>query len=178
MIAGFVEKIDGRVENIALFINRDGQVKARYIKNYPYSHAGEDKYYSSGDQQVVFDLGGSRASLFICYDLRFPELFRKVAKKVEIIFVIANWPVARQEQWEILLKARAIENQCFIVGVNRIGRDGNDLEYGGRSHVYGPSGEDISRGDQHQEYIVSPVDPAQVDKLRRELPFLRDMKND
>ncbi len=177
LIAGFVEKNDDRIENIALFVHRDGQVKARYIKNYPFSHAGEDKYYSSGDQQVVFDLEDSRASMFICYDLRFPELFRIVAKQVEIIFVIANWPVTRQEHWEVLLKARAIENQCFVVGVNRIGRDGNDLEYGGGSHVFDPSGKDLSRGDEDQEYIVTQIDVSQVGRLRRDLPFLRDMKD-
>ena len=177
LIAGFVEKIEDENENIAVFINRNGQIKSRYVKNYPYSCAGEDKVYASGDQQVIFEFENHPASIFICYDLRFPELFRKVAKQVEVIFVIASWPKARQEHWEVLLKARAIENQCFVVGVNRIGRDGNDLEYGGGSHVYSPSGEALSRGDKNQEYIVTEIDFYEVEKTRKMLPFLDDIKD-
>jgi len=175
LIAGFVEKTDDKNENTALFINREGQIKTRYVKNYPYSCAGEDKVYSSGDQQVIFELENHPASIFICYDLRFPELFRKVAKKIEIIFVIASWPKARQMHWEVLLKARAIENQCFVVGINRIGKDGNNLEYGGGSHVYSPSGEDLSRGDENQEYIVTEIDLNETKKIRQQLPFLQDI---
>lgn len=176
IIAGFAEKTDDGAENIAVFIDRQGNRNARYIKNYPYSYAGEDKLYLSGDQQVVFGFEDSKASLFICYDLRFPELFRKVAKEVDIVFVIANWPVTRQEHWETLLKARAIENQCFMVGVNRIGSDGNGLKYGGGSHVYGPSGEDLSRGGKHQEYIITQIDLAQAKRTRSDFPFLKDIK--
>jgi len=178
LIAGLVEKADGKNENVGLFINREGRIKSRYIKNYPYSCAGEDKVYSSGDEQVIFDLENHLGSLFICYDLRFPELFRKVARQVEIIFVIASWPKPRQMHWETLLKARAIENQCFVVGVNRVGRDGNDLEYGGGSHVYSPSGEDLSRGSEDQEYIVTEIDFSEVKKTRKALPFLNDIKDE
>ena len=177
LIAGFVEKLDEKPENIAVFIDRNGHLKARYIKNYPYSYVDEDKFYTTGEQQVLFDLDDSQASMFICYDLRFPELFRKVAKEVSIIFIIANWPVTRHEHWETLLKARAIENQCFVVGVNRIGKDGNGLEYEGGSHVYDPAGKDLSRGGKDQEYIVTNIQPLHVNKLRHELPFLDDIKS-
>lgn len=176
LIAGFSEKTNDHAENIAVFIDRKGKMNARYIKNYPYSYVKENKYYSCGDQQVVFDLEDSKASMFICYDLRFPELFRKVAKDVEIIFVIANWPVTRQVHWEVLLRARAIENQCFVVGVNRIGSDGNGLKYDGGSHVFGPSGEDLSRGEEHQEYIITQIDITQVKRIRSDFPFLKDIK--
>jgi len=176
LIAGFVEKSDFGNENIAIYINREGQKKSRYIKNHPYSYAGENKVYSSGEAQAIYDLDGCPATTFICYDLRFPELFRKVAQQVKIIFVIASWPVVRQKHWEILLQARAIENQCFVVGVNRIGTDGNGLEYGGGSHVYSPLGEPLSRGGDKQEYIVTEIDLTDVDKLRKSLPFLNDMK--
>jgi len=177
LIAGFAEKNADRNENIALFIDRKGQIKSRYIKNYPYSYADEDQYYVIGDEQVIFQLEEHPASLFICYDLRFPELFRKVARQVEIMFVIASWPKPRQMHWETLLKARAIENQCFVVGVNRIGIDGNGLEYGGGSHVYAPSGEDLSRGDASQEYIVTEIDFSEVTNVRDSLPFLNDIKD-
>jgi len=177
LIAGFVEKNADKNENIALFIDRKGQIKSRYVKNYPYSCAGEDQFYASGDEQVVFQLEDHPASVFICYDLRFPELFRKVARQIELMFVIASWPKPRQMHWETLLKARAIENQCFVVGVNRIGKDGNNLEYGGGSHVYSPSGEDLSRGDEDQEYIVTEIDFSEVTSARKSLPFLNDIKD-
>jgi len=177
LIAGFVERNKERDENIALFVNKSGEIKSRYVKNYPYSYAGENKVYSCGKNPVIFDLEDHPATTFICYDLRFPELFRKIAKKVEIIIIIANWPVARQMHWETLLKARAIENQCFVVGVNRIGKDGNNLEYGGASHVYSPLGQDLSKGDIDQEYILTEINLREVSKIRKTLPFLNDMKD-
>lgn len=177
IVAGLAEVNAGKYENIAVYINRNGKVKARYVKNYPYSPAGEDKVFATGEDQVIFDLDGTKGSLFICYDLRFPELFRTVAQQVEIIFVIANWPTKRQEHWETLLKARAIENQCFIVGVNRIGSDGNHLNYSGASHVYSPSGKSLSRGRANQQYIVTDIDLSTVKRLRLALPFLEDIKN-
>lgn len=176
LIAGLVESTDNHHFNVALFISRNGKVNARYIKNHPFSLAGEDKAYVAGDEQVVFDVKGVRASVFICYDLRFPELFRKVAKEVEVIFVIANWPATRQEHWETLLRARAIENQCFVVGVNRIGKDGNGLIYGGGSLVFDPLGEELSKGEMDQEYIVTEIDIKQVASVRRDFPFLQDMR--
>ena len=129
-----------------------------------------------GNEQVVFEVDGIKSSIFICYDLRFPELFRKVAKDINVIFVIANWPEVRQPHWESLLQARAIENQCFIVGVNRIGKDGNDLIYGGGSNVFSPLGENLSRGGKNQEYIVTDLDTAEVGAVRERFPFLQDMK--
>lgn len=176
LIAGFSEKKNDKSENIALFVSREGKLVSRYVKNYPYSPSGEKKFYLTGDKQVVFALEDTQASMFICYDLRFPELFRQVARDVSIIFIIASWPVARQDHWETLLKARAIENQCFVVGVNRIGSDGNNLQYGGGSHVYSPLGENLSYGRAEQEYIVTDIDLKEVDSIRSKLPFLDDMK--
>jgi len=176
IIAGITEERLGKGENIALFINRKGQVISRYVKNYPFTLAHEDKHYVAGDKQMVFELDDYHASVFICYDLRFPELFRKVAKEVDVIFVIASWPKARQNHWEILLQARAIENQCFVIGVNRIGSDGNGLEYGGGSHVFSPSGLDLSRGNSEEEYLVTEVSLNESKNLRQSFPYLDDIK--
>ncbi|MBL4659833.1 MAG: carbon-nitrogen family hydrolase [Alcanivoracaceae bacterium] len=176
IIAGLTEINDNQASNMALMINRQGIIKAKYIKNYPYSHAGEDQSYMTGNQQVVFEIDGVKASVFICYDLRFPELFRKVAKQVQVIFVIASWPETRQDHWQTLLKARAIENQCFIVGVNRIGKDGNGLNYIGGSQVFDPFGVSLSKGGIEQEYLVTELDLLKVDTIRQELPFLQDIK--
>jgi predicted amidohydrolase len=176
LIAGYAEKDSTKGKNVALIIGREGEVNARYVKNHPFSVAKEHESFLSGNEQVVFEVDEIKSSIFICYDLRFPELFRKVAKDINIIFVIANWPEVRQPHWESLLKARAIENQCFIVGVNRIGTDGNDLVYGGGSHVFSPLGEDLSRGGKSQEYIVTDIDTSEVEAVRERFPFLQDMK--
>lgn len=180
LIAGLVEKIDDEdndvYQNVAVMIDRNGQIIARYIKNYPFSNAGEHLYYQAGNETVVYEIDGVKASTFICYDLRFPELFRQVAQQVEMMVVIASWPAARLDHWLSLLKARAIENQCFVVGVNRIGRDGNDLDYTGGSQVVDPFGHIISLADEKTEYQMTELNISKVKKIREQLPFLQDMK--
>ena len=176
LIAGYSEKAETKAKNVAISINRNGEITGRYTKNHPFSFAHEDNFYLPGNDQAIFEIDHVKCSMFICYDLRFPELFRLVAKDVFIIFVIANWPEVRQSHWESLLKARAIENQCFIVGVNRTGKDANDLVYAGGSHVYHPTGDDLSRGGKNQAYIVTDVNISDVADVRKEFPFLQDMK--
>jgi predicted amidohydrolase len=176
IVAGYPEKAGLKANNVAISINRKGKVIARYIKNHPFSFAHENKSYQPGNEQTVFEIDNIKCSMFICYDLRFPEIFRKVAKDIHIIFVIANWPQVRQDHWESLLKARAIENLCFIVGVNRTGTDGNNLRYAGGSHVFDPTGKDLSRGGEHQAYIATHLDPSDVASVRNQFPFLQDMK--
>jgi len=178
VIAGFAAKTPGRkkTKNLAVVFGRSGSVIANYAKMRPFAYAGEDKYFSAGNSSVVFPVEGVPASVFICYDLRFPELFREVAREVRIIFVIANWPDSRKDHWEILLKARAIENQCFVIGVNRTGKDGNGIRYSGASHVYGPTGKDICTGGPGEQFIVCEIDPEDVMKVRRHFPFLEDMR--
>lgn len=175
LIAGLAES-SGSLKNIALSINRQGDLLAKYIKNYPFSFAGEDKFYQAGDEQVVFELDGVKCSTFICYDLRFPEVFRGVAKQVEVIFVIANWPASRQLHWQSLLQARAIENQCFVVGVNRTGEDGNGLTYAGGSCIFNPLGHCLLLADEMNEYHFIEIDSSEVAAIRDAFPFLLDMK--
>jgi predicted amidohydrolase len=114
--------------------------------------------------------------VFICYDLRFPEIFRQIAEEVEVIFVIANWPHTREMHWQNLLIARAIENQCFIVGVNRIGNDGVGLKYNGSSMVINPSGEVLLQTDKITEYDTCDIDISMVSKTRKDFPFLEDIR--
>ena len=176
IIAGMVQKQNNEFSNISVMFDRKGKLKARYVKNYPYSNADEDKYYIAGDKPEVFEIDGIKSSVFICYDLRFPELFRKVAKQVELIFVIASWPETRQDHWQTLLKSRAIENQCFVAGVNRIGTDGNQLNYIGGSQVYDPMGVNLSTAGKNDEYTVTTINVSEVKKVRTALPFLNDIK--
>ncbi len=163
-------------KNMAVYIDQAGQLASQYCKNYPFTLAGEKDVYATGDQQAIFQLEPFAASLFICYDLRFPELFRKVAKQVDLMVVIASWPSTRQNHWEHLLQARAIENQCFVIGVNRIGSDGNQLEYTGGSMVCDPMGNILSRADATLEYIETRIELAKTQEVRKQFPFLKDMK--
>ncbi len=178
LIAGFpVKKQDEeKGRNIAVVYDRRGIRIAAYTKMHPFSFLNEDKYYAAGDNTVTFDINGMPCSVFICYDLRFPEAFRRVAKKVHAIFVIANWPSSRKDHWETLLKARAIENQCFVIGVNRTGTDGNGIHYPGASHIFDPSGNDILCGNDKEEFLSGEINPSEVAEIRSKFPFLKDMR--
>ncbi|MBI5098012.1 MAG: carbon-nitrogen family hydrolase [Nitrospirae bacterium] len=177
LIAGFSAKaLDGeKGRNLAVVYNREGKIISKYAKMYPFSFAKEDQYFVAGDNTVIFNIDGMPASVFICYDLRFPEVFRSVAKEVQAIFVIANWPSARKEHWETLLKARAIENQCFVVGVNRTGKDGNDIYYSGDSRIFDPLGNKICSGGETDEFFIGEINPRDVIEARSRFPFLKDM---
>jgi len=162
--------------NTALAFNSKGEQIGFYAKQKLFSYANEDKRYTVGYKPEIIHISGEPFALFICYDLRFPELFREVANKVKGFIVLANWPTTRQTHWEALLKARAIENQCFVIGVNRIGQDGNGLQYSGGSNVISPQGELLLYADKHTELSVVEIDLKEVDEVRKQYPFLKDMK--
>jgi predicted amidohydrolase len=178
LIAGYAAKSSegGKGQNIAAVYNRKGECVARFAKLHPFSFAKEDQYYDAGNNTVVFNIDGMKAGIFICYDLRFPEVFRSIAHEVQAIFVIANWPSSRRDHWVTLLKARSIENQCFIIGVNRTGKDGNGIEYPGASHIFGPSGNEICFGDDKEIFITAEINPHDVHETRDKFPFLKDMR--
>jgi omega-amidase len=176
IIAGIAVKTEDNFENRAYIINSKGEIQDFYTKNYGFSYSGEDKKYNSGDSQITFNLNGVSSSVFICYDLRFPELFRKVARSVSLIFVIANWPDSRIEQWDTLLKARAIENQCFVVAVNRKGSDNYGLNYNGHSQVINPSGEEVDLYRIDGECRCFEIDEGETAFVRERFPFLKDYK--
>ncbi len=178
LIAGFPIKspAEQKGRNMAVAFDKQGMLLSTYTKMHPFSLIGEHEYYIAGDTIALFDIDGVSASMFICYDLRFPEIFRKVARQAQLIFVIANWSSSRKEHWKTLLRARAIENQCFIIGVNRTGTDGNGIHYSGGSCVIGPQGNILCSGDDGAEYIACKFDPAEVLSARSQFPFLKDMK--
>ena len=179
VIAGYAVKAKGlkKLKNLAVAFDRSGSVMARYAKMHPFSFAKENKYFSAGNTRIIFYIEGVPVSVFICYDLRFPEIFRDIAKGVQAIFVLANWPDSRKDHWETLLKARAIENQCFVIGVNRTGKDGNDIRYPGASHVFDPLGKDICAGNSREQLITCEIDPEEVIRVRSRFPFLDDMRS-
>jgi predicted amidohydrolase len=124
---------------------------------------------------VVFELEEMNAACFICYDLRFPELFRAVVEQCGLILVIASWPAVRHPHWDLLLRARAVESQCFVVGVNRVG-EGGDLTFLGGSAIIDPIGQILARGEDRETLLLADIDPAMVAEVRSSMPFLNDRK--
>jgi predicted amidohydrolase len=177
LIAGYTVKsiCPGKGRNQAVVYDRQGRLVEKFVKLHSFAFANEDQYYSAGNKIVTFDIEGMVSSIFICFDLRFPEVFRRIAKKVQAIFVLANWPSARTEHWEALLKARAIENQCFVIGVNRTGRDGNGIDYSGKSKIFGPLGNEICSGKETEELLIGEIFPHEVSEIRKKFPFLDSM---
>ena len=145
-----------------------------YRKNYPFSHAGEEKHYQRGDLCAILEIKGLRIMLSVCYDLRFPEFFRQNAGNVDAILVIANWPAVRINHWLALLRARAIENQCYVAGVNRVGTDGNGLVYNGFSSVFDPWGEGRMLGTEGEGVLHAEWSLQRVREIREKFPFLKD----
>lgn len=178
IIAGYAVKGHDEVKgaNIAVAYNRKGKRVARFAKLHPFSFAHEDLYFDAGINTVVFAVDDIMASIFICYDLRFPEVFRSVAKEVQAVFVLANWPSIRKEHWKTLLQARAIENQFFVIGVNRTGTDGNGISYPGASCVFDPLGNECCSGNEQEEFLACKINIFETGKVRSEYPFLKDMK--
>jgi len=178
ILSGIAEYSDtsNKANNIAMVSDPIGDCLLSYRKQTPFSFANENAFFEAGDASGTFTLGGVNCGVFICYDLRFPELFRRIAKQVQVMFVIANWPESRRCHWQALLTARAIENQCFVVGVNRIGVDGNGLSYVGDSRVVNPLGETVLEMDASMAYAVTEIDIPSVATTRERFPFLADMK--
>lgn len=169
----------GEYHNRALWFDEQGVVKAQYSKQKLFRYANEHHFYRPGKRFTTTRLAeGVQCGIFICYDLRFPELFRHLAKSVQMVVVIANWPQSREEHWQSLLKARAIENQFYVLGVNRVGMDGNQLVYSGHSLLFGPSGELILDAEQKPvaEIMLEPAKmAAEVADVRQRFPVLEDM---
>mgnify|MGYP000845055247 FL=1 len=154
----------------------DGEnVLLDYAKIHPFSYSGEDKVYRAGEKLVQAQVKDIRIGGYICYDLRFPEIFSAMRDRYEAVMVIANWPETRAEQWETLLKARAIENQAYVIAVNRVG-DGDGLHYIPGSHVYDWLGWDISVRVS-EKLRVADIDSGGVRLARTEFPQANDRKN-
>jgi predicted amidohydrolase len=175
LVAGVALRVNGSsscATNAAVAIDPTGAIAAVHHKRRLFVPGGEDRAYESGERPTIVDIDGVRFGLFICYELRFAEVFAEVADDVDGMIVIANWPVSRQEHWDALLRARAIENQCFVIGVNRTGvADG--LTYSGGSVVYDPWGARVPAAVA-SGVRVATVSSAKTRDVRAKYPFLRD----
>ncbi len=147
----------------------------RYRKIHPFSYAGENEHYQAGDDLTSVMIEGLRFTLFICYDLRFADEFWATAIETDAYLVVANWPEKRRHHWTALLAARAIENQAYVVGVNRVG-EGGGLRYRGDSRIIDPMGEVLAAAAEQETLLIADVDAAKVRQTREKLPFLRDRR--
>ena len=136
-----------------IFVSPDGEISI-YDKRHLFSISGEEALFTRGEKRVVFNFRGIRICPNVCYDLRFPVWSRN-RNDYDLLINSANWPESRRDVWITLLKARALENQCFVAGVNRIGIDGAGIRYCGDSMILGPKGELIAEGKQNEESVVS-----------------------
>jgi len=168
---------DGRARNKALVFSPTGELLAFYAKMRPFTPGGEAEHYAAGERPVVFRWRDWTISPFVCYDLRYPEIFRQAtaAHRPELFVVIANWPVKRIHHWVRLLQARAIENQACLVGVNRVGHDPHH-DYNGRSVIVDPHGEILADAGDRETGIGAELDLGALTEYRRGLPFLADMR--
>jgi len=167
---------DGRGRNEALVLDPEGRRVARYCKMHPFSFAGEDRHYASGEGPVTFAWGEFTVAPFICYDLRFPEIFRDaVGRGADCFAVIACWPRPREGHWLTLLQARAIENQACVIGVNRVGSDPK-AAYSGRSVIIDPRGRVLADAGSGEGVVAADLDREALAQYRREFPALADMR--
>ena len=173
---GLVTKVGSNTTNQALLFSPKGDVIARYSKIFPFSGGGEHLHHAAGKATVCFSCEEFRTAMFVCYDLRFPEVFRAAAQEgAELLIVISNWPVKRVQHWVTLLQARAIENQAYVVGVNRVGKD-PQFVYPGRSIIVDPHGDIIADAGSDEGMIAADLDVINVRNWRRDFPALRDLR--
>jgi predicted amidohydrolase len=179
LLAGHVASAPhGKAFNQAVLVNPNGEIQLRYTKIHPFSYAHEDQYFIAGSELFFFDWAGFKVCPFVCYDLRFPELFRiAVRRGADLFIVIANWPKRRKLHWETLLRARAIENLAFVVGVNRTGSDPN-VSYPGLSQMIDPQGKILAHLEDEETFFSISPDRNELQTYRERFPALRDMRPD
>ncbi len=173
IIGSLIIHDQGKYVNRLLAVEPNGKIQY-YDKKHLFAMAGENQSYSAGANKLIFEFKGWRIFPLICYDLRFPVWSRN-QNNYDILIYVANWPEKRSNHWKILLQARAIENQSFVVGVNRIGEDGNKFHYSGDTCVISPLGQNISKTEAYKESVETiTINKKKLDLVRKTLPFAMD----
>lgn len=173
ILAGLVMDRDGQRTNEAVLIDPAGKLVADYAKIHPFTPSGENLAGTAGCCVKTIALGDWTLAPFVCYDLRFPEIFRLATPAAELLIVLANWPSPRVEHWVTLLKARAIENQAYVIGVNRVGSD-PQLDFPGRSLILDPQGKILAEAGDQVEVISASLDLAALRQWRKDFPAGHD----
>jgi predicted amidohydrolase len=163
---------DGNYRNNCVLATPSGEVH-RYAKIHPFSYAGEHEHYTPGERTCTVSVDGLRVSLFVCYDLRFADGFWERAPHTDLYVVPANWPTPRREHWRALLRARAIENQAYVMGINRVGV-AKDTPHCGDSAILDPSGACLAEASGGEAVLTADVEAATVGTVRSQFPFIAD----
>jgi len=168
---------DGHYYNRLIWMLPNG-VFHHYDKRHLFGYAGEDQHYSAGDKRLIVRVNGWKLCLQVCYDLRFPVWARQQSAtgeaEYDILVYVANWPQRRSHPWKTLLQARAIENQCYVIGVNRIGDDGNGIYHSGDSMLVDPLGNTLWQQADEPAVYTHTFEPEALAEVRNHFPFLRD----
>jgi len=177
VIAGSIaERRGDQIYNTIYVVDRTGEVMADYSKIHLFRLMDEEKYLAEGNHIGTFEADGVQAGMMICYDIRFPELARKLALSgAKILFVPAEWPNPRLHHWRTLLTARAIENQMYVVSCNRVGTSGT-TEFFGHSMIIDPWGEVLAEGHSNEEILTATINLSLVDEVRRRIPVFEDRR--
>jgi omega-amidase len=169
---------DGHHYNRLIWMLPNGQY-GHYDKRHRFAYGGEGEQYTPGVKRLIASVKGWKVNLQVCYDLRFPvwarnSLDERGQPEYDVLVYVANWPEPRIQAWKTLLMARAIENQCYVIGVNRVGKDGSGLEYSGDSMVIDPLGAVLYHRTGQEDTPTIVLDKAKLETAREKLPFLRD----
>lgn len=165
---------DPRPFNSFVLAGPDGSIH-RYRKIHRFSFGGEDRHFRAGSEHVCVVVDDVRVTMFVCFDLRFADEFWVRAHDTDLYVVPANWPASRRQHWMTLLRARAIENQAYVAGCNRVGT-GDGLDYSGDSRVFDPLGEPLAEGDATEQILYAEIDPDRVRHTRSHFPFLNERR--
>ncbi len=165
---------DRRARNVAVLAGPNGE-RHSYAKIHPFSYAREHEHYASGSEFLTADVEGLRVSVFVCYDLRFADEFWALAQDTDLYVVVANWPEPRREHWRTLLRARAIENQAYVLAANRVGNLGR-LEHVGDSAIIDPLGRTLAEAAHGEAVLVAEASAEEVSAVRARYPFLPDRR--
>lgn len=170
----YIATTDGRFYNRAFFVTPEGEGYF-YDKRHLFRMGREAEHFSAGDKRLVISYHGWNICLLVCYDLRFPVWSRNIHNEYDLLIYVANWPAPRRPAWDTLLRARALENQCYVCGANRIGTDGYRLSYNGGSSVYSPLAEEIaSVPDGHEGIATASLNLTTLRQLREKFPVWKD----
>ncbi len=169
---------EGRIGNTAVFFNKNGENIGTYSKTHLFRLMDEDQYLAAGDRRTMVETEWGKMGLTICYDLRFPELFRAYALAgAKLVFLPSEWPHPRLAHWRTLLKARAIENQFFVVACNRVGTT-NGTSFFGHSAIVDPWGELVVEAGESEMLVTAVIDLDSVDEVRKKIPVFQDRRPD
>lgn len=169
-------KESGNYYNRLIWMQPDGQY-THYNKKHLFGMGAEDQTYTAGNEKVVVELKGWKIMLAICYDLRFPVWLRNQQEEYDILLLIASWPDKRSIHWNTLIPARAIENQSYVIAVNRVGHDGNELYHSGHSQCIDPLGKTVYYKPEDEDLYTFSIGYEELAKTREGFPFLKDADN-